>query len=258
MATDRPAGFGACVFALCLVGYQTNILIPSPRFTLSRIQVVNALLTQLDALRTHPNTLILTTSNITGAIGRCALQSAPLRRVLPLASSCSFVARAEGEEGEWKGGGGDLASPILRSLAASPFPFWLFPDIAFVDRADIKLFVDLPPLAARYGLLATSLAELARAGIILASESPPSSAASGSAMSADAPALFAPLDETLAHARAAGGVAVTAVAEGGEGARGVGHDEATTARVAHSVQLLAVATACEVSHMDGTRAGVRR
>ena len=32
------------------------------------IRVVNALLTQLDQIRRHPNVLILTTSNVTGAI----------------------------------------------------------------------------------------------------------------------------------------------------------------------------------------------
>ena len=34
----------------------------------SRARVVNALLTQLDSLKSEPNVLILTTSNITGAI----------------------------------------------------------------------------------------------------------------------------------------------------------------------------------------------
>lgn len=33
------------------------------------LRVVNALLTQIDRLRQHPNVLILATSNITGAIG---------------------------------------------------------------------------------------------------------------------------------------------------------------------------------------------
>ena len=32
------------------------------------IRVVNALLTQLDQIKRHPNVLILTTSNVTGAI----------------------------------------------------------------------------------------------------------------------------------------------------------------------------------------------
>ena len=32
------------------------------------IRVVNALLTQLDQVKRHPNVLILTTSNVTGAI----------------------------------------------------------------------------------------------------------------------------------------------------------------------------------------------
>ena len=36
--------------------------------TISPARVVNALLTQLDSLKSEPNVLILTTSNITGAI----------------------------------------------------------------------------------------------------------------------------------------------------------------------------------------------
>lgn len=69
---------------LCLVqnlqilfGYYT--VSPSP--TLSRLlpitctlenasQVVNALLTQMDKLKSSPNVIILTTSNITAAIGK--------------------------------------------------------------------------------------------------------------------------------------------------------------------------------------------
>lgn len=34
------------------------------------LQVVNALLTQMDKLRSSPNVIVLTTSNITAAIGR--------------------------------------------------------------------------------------------------------------------------------------------------------------------------------------------
>ena len=47
------------------------------------IRVVNALLTQLDQVKRYPNVLILTTSNVTGAIDlafvdRSALVSLPL------------------------------------------------------------------------------------------------------------------------------------------------------------------------------------
>ena len=38
------------------------------------IRVVNALLTQIDQLKTFSNILILTTSNITGAIGMCSVE----------------------------------------------------------------------------------------------------------------------------------------------------------------------------------------
>jgi len=71
------------------------------------IRVVNALLTQLDSIKTHPNVLVLTTSNITGAI-----------------------------------------------------------DIAFVDRADIKMFVGPPSQAAVFRILLTCVRELVRKGLV--------------------------------------------------------------------------------------------
>lgn len=71
------------------------------------IRVVNALLTQLDSIKTHPNVLVLTTSNITGAI-----------------------------------------------------------DSAFVDRADIKMFVGPPSRAAVYRILLTCVRELVRKGSV--------------------------------------------------------------------------------------------
>lgn len=40
---------------------------------LARAQVVNALLTQLDKLKTRKNCLVMTTSNLTGAIGASTL-----------------------------------------------------------------------------------------------------------------------------------------------------------------------------------------
>ncbi|CAM9782428.1 unnamed protein product [Chrysoparadoxa australica] len=71
------------------------------------VRVVNAVLTQIDNLRARTNVLVLTTSNITGAI-----------------------------------------------------------DLAFVDRADLKQHIGLPPCKARYMILASCLEELMRVGII--------------------------------------------------------------------------------------------
>lgn len=71
------------------------------------IRVVNALLTQIDRLRTKDNVLILTTSNITEAI-----------------------------------------------------------DVAFVDRADIKEYVGLPNVRARYEILRSCVNELMRVGLV--------------------------------------------------------------------------------------------
>ena len=71
------------------------------------IRVVNALLTQLDRLKHYQNALIVTTSNITGAV-----------------------------------------------------------DAAFVDRADIKLFVGYPGAAARYHILASCIIELMQKNIV--------------------------------------------------------------------------------------------
>ena len=39
-------------------------------------------------------------------------------------------------------------------------------DLAFIDRADVKQFIGLPSLQARYTVLASCVEELARAGII--------------------------------------------------------------------------------------------
>lgn len=44
------------------------------------IRVVNALLTQLDALKQHPNVLVLTTSNITGAIDLAFVDRADIKQ----------------------------------------------------------------------------------------------------------------------------------------------------------------------------------
>ncbi|TYZ61753.1 hypothetical protein PybrP1_001079 [[Pythium] brassicae (nom. inval.)] len=77
------------------------------------IRVVNAVLTQLDALKSHSNVLVLTTSNITEAI-----------------------------------------------------------DIAFVDRADIKQYIGLPSVHARYEILRSCVDELQRVQILEPSTSP--------------------------------------------------------------------------------------
>jgi len=72
------------------------------------IRVVNALLTQIDGLKSRPNVMVLTTTNITQAI-----------------------------------------------------------DLAFVDRADLKVYIGPPSMPARYGILRTCLDELRRAKIII-------------------------------------------------------------------------------------------
>ena len=91
-------------------------------------QVVNALLTQLDRLKSCPNVFVLTTSNITGAIGKDTLS----QKALSLIST-------------WQ--------PVSA-------------DIAFVDRADIKAYVGPPSLAARYEILRSCVKELYRVGLI--------------------------------------------------------------------------------------------
>lgn len=73
------------------------------------LRVVNALLTQLDKLKSRKNVLVVTTSNISESI-----------------------------------------------------------DSAFVDRADIKLYVGLPPPEAIYGIILSCLTELMRAGLATA------------------------------------------------------------------------------------------
>jgi SpoVK/Ycf46/Vps4 family AAA+-type ATPase len=70
------------------------------------LRAVNALLTQLDRLKRHPNVLVLATSNLTQAI-----------------------------------------------------------DAAFVDRADLKMYIGLPNLTARYEILCSCVTELAAKGL---------------------------------------------------------------------------------------------
>ena len=75
------------------------------------MRAVNALLTSLDRLRSFPNVLVLTTTNLTSSV-----------------------------------------------------------DMAFVDRADLKQYIGLPILEARYEILRSCLMELMRAGIIESNE----------------------------------------------------------------------------------------
>ena len=92
---------------------------------LMRVQVVNALLTQLDKLRHKKNVLVVSTSNLAKAIGaRPAMCNNNMR----------------------------LTSALL--------------DSAFVDRADIVQYIDLPPREAIYEILRTCLVELVEKRII--------------------------------------------------------------------------------------------
>ncbi|KAK9899767.1 AAA-domain-containing protein [Cystobasidium minutum MCA 4210] len=75
------------------------------------VRVVNALLTQLDKLKNRKNVLVLTTSNLSGAI-----------------------------------------------------------DPAFIDRADIKQYIGLPPVQAVYWILLGCLRELMRSGVMCESD----------------------------------------------------------------------------------------
>ena len=45
-------------------------------------------------------------------------------------------------------------------------------DLAFVDRADMKVFIGLPGVSAVYDILKTAVDELIRSNIILSNESP--------------------------------------------------------------------------------------
>jgi hypothetical protein len=76
------------------------------------LRAVNSLLTSLDRLRSFPNVLILTTTNLTASV-----------------------------------------------------------DAAFLDRADLKLYIGLPCLQARVGILRSCLQELVRVGLIDAQDS---------------------------------------------------------------------------------------
>jgi len=102
--------------------------------------VVNALLTQIDRLKKKKNVLILTTSNMTEAIGMCTTV----------------------ERGHQFANVVLVASHVLHVLML----YCLSTDIAFIDRADIKLRIGLPSQMAIFSLLNTSFGELLRTGII--------------------------------------------------------------------------------------------
>ena len=103
--------------------------------TLPRRQVVNALLTQLDKLKDRKNVLIMTTSNIAQAIGTCSH---------PRSDRFTFL---------------DVTRLTDRT-------FVLLTDSAFVDRADIKQYIGLPPQQAVYWILCGCLEELIKSDIV--------------------------------------------------------------------------------------------
>lgn len=89
--------------------------------------MVNALLTQLDKLKHRRNVLVMATSNLVKAIGK---------------NLCTF--------------------PHLQLQLDSVH----FSDSAFVDRADIIQYVDLPSREAIYDIIRTSLCEMALKGVL--------------------------------------------------------------------------------------------
>lgn len=106
---------------------------------------MNALLTQIDRLKSYENVIVLTTSNITEAIGRFSERLPGLfEQVQPVFSLHHCVDDARSR----------------------------FTDVAFVDRADIKQYIGLPGVRARYEIIRSCLTELQRVGIIQPSEHP--------------------------------------------------------------------------------------
>jgi hypothetical protein len=93
------------------------------------VRTVNAMLTALDRLRQHPNVLLLTTTNMS-------------------------VSSGPGEDGNGNGEGNSGGGSVL--------------DDAFLDRADLKQYIGLPCLEARYEILRSCVLELIRVGIVLA------------------------------------------------------------------------------------------
>lgn len=96
---------------------------------------MNALLTQLDKLKHRKNVLVMSTSNLAKAIGACLYTP-----------RCSW----------WF-----LIIPHTIGLRLCTA------DSAFVDRADIVQYIDLPPREAIYEILRTCLSELIVKGIVV-------------------------------------------------------------------------------------------
>jgi SpoVK/Ycf46/Vps4 family AAA+-type ATPase len=90
----------------------TSLVLPCP--PVSCTQAVNALLTQIDRLKHYENVLVLTTSNITEAIGTADIV--------------------------W----GWLVCPRLAAYGSFRSSSLLVADLAFIDRADIKQYIGLP------------------------------------------------------------------------------------------------------------------
>jgi len=105
------------------------------------VRVVNALLTQLDAIKKYPNVMILTTSNVSGK-GHVVFESRGVRR---------FETR-----------------PLCFIFAFSNFMIWSGNvDLAFVDRADIKQYIGPPGPAAIYTILLSCIVELCRVRLVI-------------------------------------------------------------------------------------------
>lgn len=98
-------------------------------------QVVNALLTQLDKLKHRKNVLVMSTSNIAQAIGK--IPPSPLESVVRVPPT-----------------------PMLTPPRTKPI------DSAFVDRADIKQYIGLPPPEANHWILSGCLNEMMKRGLM--------------------------------------------------------------------------------------------
>jgi hypothetical protein len=123
-------------------------------------RVVNALLTQLDALKNYPNVMVLTTTNITQAVDLAFVYVPPSLHRLPHVLC-----------GHWP--------PLVLSLAGSAQRSETSPTSRLgaddrqrtcpdlnSDRADLKVYIGPPNTHARYEILRSCLMELQRVGII--------------------------------------------------------------------------------------------
>jgi hypothetical protein len=64
-------------------------------------QVVNALLTQLDRLKRYENVLVLTTSNITQALGACARDRTVAAAALPYGPAAQMLRSSTEPTSNW-------------------------------------------------------------------------------------------------------------------------------------------------------------